>query len=127
MVRSNVAEAARSERVPSIYDICSKIAGMRGDAKKPLDESHPMWPRYFAYSEWFRHRICGQFGFPFSTDWETIYRRVGIFNGGGGHLTEEGYRRAVEFGTTHIILDDVTRAMFSELEKIERQIVTGRL
>ena len=110
---------------PTINGICTQVAWatMYADPRK-LDETHPVWPDYFAYSEWFRHRICAQFHLPFDTKWEEIYRQFGV-------LVDEEYSSKTEMEKAHQIgenylNDEMAPIMFQEFERIKFQI-TNRL
>ena len=111
---------------PTLGGLCTTIAWATTYAEpKELNESHPMWPQYFAYSEWFRHLICTHLGLPFKTDWMEIYRKVGV-------LVDEEYQTpkdaetARNFGENEQLQDEMVPLMFAQFEDIKFQIV-GRI
>ncbi|MDO8589962.1 MAG: hypothetical protein Q7R69_01690 [bacterium] len=122
-----VEKDARTLYNPTLNGICITIAWATNYAMKghPLNENHPKWAEYFAYSEWFRHRICAQLKLPLDTKWEDIYRRVGV-------LVEEAcpsrdeFKRAYDFGKSQHLHDELGPEMFARFEMIKYQIV-GRI
>lgn len=108
---------------PTLRDLCITIAwASTYSTTGELNESHPMWAQYFAYSEWFRHLICTHLGLPFNTDWMDIYRKVGA-------LVDEEYptpkdaEEARKFGWSQQLKDEMVPAMFAQFENIKFQIV----
>lgn len=122
--REHVKRGDRTFYNPTLHGICVTIAWATTYAMEghPLNENHPMWAEYFAYSEWFRHRICAQLKLPLNTPWEDIYRRVGV-------LVEEEYAskdefdKAYDFGESQQLHDDLAPEMFDRFELIKYQIV----
>lgn len=111
---------------PTLGGLCTTIAwATTYSTTGELDESHPMWAQYFAYSEWFRHLICTHLGLPFSTDWMDIYRKAGVLVD-EEYPTPEEAKAARDFGESQQIKDEMVPVMFAQFEHIKYQIV-GRI
>lgn len=112
---------------PTLHDICISIAwaSLYAPSTKPLNDSHPMWAEYLAYSEWFRLRICAQLGFSLDTKWDCIYRRVGVLVE-SEYSSREDSKKAEDFGRKYKLSDWLAPIMFSEFEDIKFKIV-GRI
>ena len=108
----------------SLHSICMTIAWATTYAPKnePLNETHPVWPEYFAYSEWFRHRICAQLMIPLDTEWEVIYKLVGCMVD-EEYATPEDAEKARSFGFKIFLLDEMADYMFNKFEEIKFRIV----
>lgn len=108
---------------PTLYDICISIAwaSLYAPSTTPLNDSHPMWGEYIAYSEWFRLRICAQLGFSFDTKWDYIYCCVGILVE-EEYPSREDFKKAEDFGRKHQLSDWLTPIIFSEFEDIKFKI-----
>ena len=108
---------------PSLVGLCTTIAwASTYSTTGELNESHPMWAQYFAYSEWFRHLICKQLRLPFDTDWMEIYRKVGVLVE-EEYSSKEEHEKAFTFGETHQLEDEMVPLMYAQFEQIKFQIV----
>ena len=111
---------------PSLHSIALQVAWATTYANpKPLDKQHEQWPHYFAYSEWFRHRICHRIGISLDTPWEELYRRLGVYLE-EVYETSEKYEEATALGENTFLDDDLAPLMFREFEEIKYRI-TNRL
>lgn len=116
----------RSFYNPSIRSLCTQVAWATSYADPiRLDEQHPQWGNYFAYSEWFRHRICSQLLLPLGTEWADIYRLVGVLCESEYSSSEEA-RVAANFGESHQLNDEMTPIMFEKFEEIKYRITNRR-
>ena len=124
-VRRALAGTNRLEQ-PSLHSIALQVAWATSYANPvPLNNKHEQWPHYFAYSEWFRHRICHRIGVSLDTPWEKLYRRLGVFVE-EAYETKEEYKEATELGENTFLDDELAPLMFREFEEIKYQI-THRL
>ena len=112
----------QAELQPTLGGICITIAWATTYAVEELNETHPVWPDYFAYSEWFRHRICTRLGLPLNTEWMVIYKRVGCVIQ-EEYASEKEFRDAFHFGETHFLDDELAPAMLDRFEEIKFKIV----
>ena len=106
----------------SLHTICIQIAWAKAYAKEPLNESHPKWADYLAYSEWFRIKICRELNLPLNTVWERICYVVGCLND-DQYPSKQEMVSARRLGHDMEIQDDMSKPMFKEFEKIKFAIV----
>ena len=108
---------------PSIQHVAQVVAWAfaYAPADHPLNESHPMWPRFFAHSEWFRALILQRFVLPAETSWEEIYRCTG-FLVDNEYSSEEKSWEAHYFGMMTRLDHEDARRMLEELENIKYQV-----
>ncbi len=122
---TTLVRQAPSGTSTTLYNVALMVAWASSYAQKPLDRSHHMWPLYWAYSEWFRHRISDNLGRPLDAKWEEIYRRVGCLIE-SEYPSQEEFRAASDFGHRHYLDDELADAMVQRFEIIKYQIV-GRV
>ena len=121
----NVENIDRFRRV-SLHSIALQVAWATtyADPQK-LDEVHPEWGNFFAYSEWFRHRICTHLRLPLDTKWDDLYRKLGVL-ADSEYATEKEQMEAINLGENSYLSDRAAPLMFEEFEEIKYRI-TNRL
>ena len=111
---------------PTLHEISITVAWATAYAEPiPLNDNHPKWADYFAYSEWFRHRICTHLGLQLNTPWEELYLYTGCLVE-EQYATKDDFKKAYRFGESQRLHDEMAPEMFLAFEEIKFLIV-GRI
>lgn len=115
----------RSFLNPTVHDVALTIAWAQMYSNTgTLDETHPMWAEYFAYSEFFRHLICTELSLRLDTEWDVINKIVGLAPR-SYYDSESDFKSAHDLGCSKRFSDEAVPYIFERFEMIKLKI-TGR-